>query len=147
MTQYQSAFTNATDKQDWTSVKSKWEAYKADTAKLQTVGAGGVNAASLALVRNSSRRLTRLSKAIDKWRANNLVWADQKVKSNASTYSSAKTIGIALLVIAVLLGLGIAFLVSRSIKRAVDVVLDRLTSLRDKCATNLKAGIEALAQG
>ena len=45
------------------------------------------------------------------------------------------------------LGLGIAFLVSRSIKRAVDVVLDRLSSLRDKCAENLKAGIEALAHG
>ena len=71
----------------------------------------------------------------------------EKVKSNASTYSSAKTIGIVLLAITVLLGLGIAFLVSRSIKSAVDVILERLSSLRDKCAQNLKAGIEALATG
>ena len=43
--------------------------------------------------------------------------------------------------------MGIAFVVSRSIKRAVDVVFDRLGSLRDKCATNFKAGIEALREG
>ncbi len=128
-------------------MKSQWDAYMAGTATLQTVGAGGVNAASLAVVRNSQAPFDALSKTIDSWRQNNLAWADQKVKSNASTYSSAQTLGIVLLAIAVLVGLAIAFLVSRSIKRNVDLVLDRLTSLRDKCATNLKAGIEALAQG
>jgi methyl-accepting chemotaxis protein len=144
---YQKAFTNATDKREWASVKSQWAAYKAKTANIQTVGASGVNAQSLAAVRTSQAPFDALSKDIDKWRADNLAWADEKVKSNASTYSSAKTLGIGLLVLAVALGLGIAFLVSRSIKRAVDVVLDRLSSLRDKCAENLKAGIEALAHG
>ena len=98
-------------------------------------------------MRNSKPLVATWQSATIAVAADNLVWASEKVKSNASTYSSAKTIGIALLVIAVLLGLAIAFLVSRSIKSAVDVVLDRLSSLRDKCATNLKAGIEALAKG
>ncbi len=59
-----------------------------------------------------------------------------------STWLSRVMAGLALV-----LAVGIAFLVSRSIKGAADVVLERLGSLRDNCATNLKAGIEALAEG
>ena len=117
LTKYQSMLTNAQDRTDWNAVKSAWAAYKAQTANVQAVGRSGVNAASLAAVRNSTGVYNSLQAAVDKWRKDNLAWADQKVKSNASTYSSAKTIGIVLLAIAVMLGLGIAFVVSRSIKR------------------------------
>ncbi len=147
LTKYQSMLTNAQDKQDWNAVKSQWAAYKARTANVQVVGRSGVNAASLAAVRNSVGAYNSLQTAVDKWRQDNVAWANAQLKSNDSSYSSAQMMGIALLVIAVLFGLGIAFLVSHSIKSAVDAVLDRLTSLRDKCATNLKAGIEALANG
>ena len=147
LTKYQSMFTNAQDKQDWTTVKSEWDAYKAQTANLEVVGRSGVNAASLATVHNSRGVFDSLSKSIDKWRQDNVTWANEQLKSNDSTFSSAKTLGIALLVSLALVSIGIAFLVSRSIKRGVDVVLERLSSLRDKCATNLKAGIEALAKG
>ena len=147
LTAYQTAFTNATDRQEWASVKSQWAAYKARTANIQTVGAGGVNAQSLTAIRNSQAPFDALSGSIDKWRQDNIAWAAEKVKSNASTFSSAKTIAIVLLMILGLIAIAIAFLVSRSIKRTVDVVLERLSSLRDKCATNLKAGIEALAHG
>ena len=144
----QSTFLNAQDKQDWNAVKATWAAYKAKTANLRIVGAGaGSSAAAVAVIHNSQAAFDATSAAIDKWRSDNVAWANAKLKSNDSTYSSAKTLGIVLLALAVLLGLGIAFVVSRSIKSAIDVVLDRLTSLRDKCATNLKAGIEALAQG
>ena len=146
-TEYQSAFTNATDKKDWSTVKSEWAAYRAKTASLQAVGATGDNAASLALIRGSKASFDQASTTIDKWRTDNVGWAQDKVTSNASTFSSAKTIGIVLLVILALVAMAIAFLVSRSIKSAVDVILERLSSLRDKCATNLKAGIEALANG
>jgi methyl-accepting chemotaxis protein len=50
----------------------------------------------------------------------------------------------------VLLGLvavGIAFLVSRQIKQGVDVVLDRLTSLREHCTNYIREGLEAFASG
>jgi len=106
-----------------------------------------MNAASLATVRNSRAVYDSLNKSIDKWRQDNVTWGNEQLKSNDSTFSPAKTTGITLLVILALVSLGIAFLVSRSIKRGVDVVLERLSSLRDKCATNLKAGIEALAKG
>ena len=68
-------------------------------------------------------------------------------RSISSNSSSSKTLTIIVLVLSVLFGAGLAFAVSRSIKRGVVTILDRLSSLRDKCATNLKAGIEALATG
>ncbi len=68
----------------------------------------------------------------------------QSINSSAS---SSKTLTIVILVLSVLFGVGLSVAVSRSIKQGVDVVLERLSSLRDKCATNLKAGIEALAHG
>lgn len=142
LSEYQKSFTNATDRQEWASVKSGWEAYKAKTANIQTVGLNGVNAASLAAVRNSQPSFEALSSAIDKWRAENIKWANEKLNSNASTYHTARTLGIVLLLIAVAVGLAIAFMMSQSIKHAVDLVLDRLSSLRDHCAANLKAGLE-----
>ena len=38
LTKYQSMFTNAQDKQDWSTVKSEWDAYKRQTANLEAVG-------------------------------------------------------------------------------------------------------------
>ena len=65
--------------------------------------------------------------------------------------SSAVSSALLLLALISLAALAIAaltaFVVSRSIHRTARVVLDRLSSLRDHCATNLKAGIEALAEG
>jgi methyl-accepting chemotaxis protein len=73
--------------------------------------------------------------------------AAQASRDIASTYSSSRTETIVLLAVTLLLGLGIAVLVSRSIKRTVDVVLDRVTSIRERCMTYLREGLEAFAAG
>jgi methyl-accepting chemotaxis protein len=73
--------------------------------------------------------------------------AAQASKGIDSTYSSSRTQTIVLLIITLLLGAGVAFLVSRSIKQTVDVVLDRVTSIRERCMTYLREGLEALAGG
>jgi methyl-accepting chemotaxis protein len=64
-----------------------------------------------------------------------------------SAYTSSRTLIIAVLVLSVLLGAGIAYLIARSIRRNVRQVLDRLSSLRDHCATGLERGLGALSQG
>jgi methyl-accepting chemotaxis protein len=148
LTKYQSSFTNATDRQEWQSVKNQWAAYtQQTTAQLAVVGRAGASAAAVSLLHSSDAPFTTLQQTLTQWEKDNVKWADAALTSNASTYSSARTLGIALLIILALVAAGIAFLVSRQIKQGVDVVLDRLSSLRDKCATELKAGIEALAHG
>jgi methyl-accepting chemotaxis protein len=68
--------------------------------------------------------------------------------ASASQANSTSTwLSIVISCLALVLGVGIALLVSGSIKRGVDTVLERLSSLRDHCVTNLQAGIEALAHG
>ncbi|HET9123718.1 MAG TPA: methyl-accepting chemotaxis protein, partial [Solirubrobacteraceae bacterium] len=69
------------------------------------------------------------------------------VRSNARVFSTAQTVGIALLALALLLGVGIAFLVSRGIKRGVDVVLDRLRSLETHEIAAVTEGLNAFAEG
>jgi hypothetical protein len=52
-----------------------------------------------------------------------------------------------LLLIAFLVGLGIAFAVSRAIKRGVDTVLDRIQSLESRDVMSVTEGLNAFADG
>ncbi|HET6867512.1 MAG TPA: HAMP domain-containing methyl-accepting chemotaxis protein [Solirubrobacteraceae bacterium] len=65
----------------------------------------------------------------------------------ASAVSSATMLLVVVSAFALLLAVAAAFLVSQSLKRTVDVVLERLRTLRDHAAANLKAAIEAMAAG
>src|SRR6185436_20187532 len=48
--------------------------------------------------------------------------------------------------LAVLVGLGVAFFLSRSIATAARAVQTTLTSLTDRCATDLSAGLDGMAR-
>ena len=147
---YASMVSNRQDAQFLHSMQSGWSAYLRDTAQIVTLGASANasdHTAVTAVVATTKPTFATLKQTADAWANLNVKLASQKLNSNDSAYNSAQTLGIGLLVILALVAIGIAFLVSRQIKQGVDVVLDRLTSLRDKCATNLKAGIEALANG
>ena len=65
----------------------------------------------------------------------------------SSANSSGTLLTILISAVALILGLGIAFLVSRAIRRGIDPALRALQSLRDHDAAELKTGIEALAGG
>ncbi len=68
-------------------------------------------------------------------------------RSAAAARSTTTTLSIAALLFALLVGVGVALLLARGIRRSVTPILDRLESLQDNCATDLKAGLEALAEG
>jgi methyl-accepting chemotaxis protein len=67
--------------------------------------------------------------------------------SVTSSFTSSRRIIIAVLVIAILVAAGLAFAIARSIRRNVRQILDRTTSLRDRCATDLETGLLALSEG
>ena len=56
--------------------------------------------------------------------------------SAASSYSSLQTLVIALLVITALLATGIAYFLTRGIKRSVDPILARLQLLMERCTSS-----------
>ena len=65
---------------------------------------------------------------------------------DATKRSGGRTI-VALLIVAVLLSAGIAFVLARQIKRTVGVILDRLGLLRDNDTKDLRDALEALGRG
>ncbi|MGO9955465.1 MAG: methyl-accepting chemotaxis protein [Solirubrobacteraceae bacterium] len=144
-----SMISNATDQRMLTQVQHDWSAYLTTTAPLNTMARNpNLAIGTMATATDGTQQaFLNLQQETVAWANDNVQWGNAQLTSNNSTYSTAKTLGIGLLVLLTVVALGIAFLVSRSIKAGVDVVLDRLSSLHDHCVTNLQAGIEALAHG
>jgi methyl-accepting chemotaxis protein len=78
-------------------------------------------------------------------------YASSQQATAYTSFNSARSLSTLVMIMialfALLVGVGVSVAVSRSIKRGVSTILDRIRSLQDRCATNLKAGIEALAAG
>jgi methyl-accepting chemotaxis protein len=132
--------------------------YRALEAQYASVGA---RVSKLALVGTVPSRLAAnrlyfsqalpMNNTLDGWAAQLVTINDSQASADLaainSSASSSKTMTIILLLLSVLFGAGMSIAVSRSIKRGVVAILDRINSLKDRCATELKSGIEALAAG
>ncbi len=63
------------------------------------------------------------------------------------TASSARTEAIALIVIAILIGLALSLWLASRIQRSVATILHRLGMLKDNCTTDLRAALVAVSEG
>src|SRR4051812_17847398 len=81
------------------------------------------------------------------WQKATITRAAAQGRRSTAAYDSTRTTVLALLLVAIALGAGIAWLLSRGILRAVGEVLDRISSLRDHCVASLLDGLEAFASG
>ncbi|MEZ5121785.1 MAG: methyl-accepting chemotaxis protein [Solirubrobacterales bacterium] len=77
---------------------------------------------------------------------NKMSVARQQADDITSTYESRRTLSIALIVIAIIAGLGVSLLISRSIRRGVRDVNERLGHVRD-ASTGLREALGAMASG
>ncbi len=135
------------DTTDWHAVQRQWAAYQMKNKPLLAANVTS-DAAIQALVGTlDDQTFTPLQNLVGSWSVVGQKIAAAGTRASASTYSSARTLGIGLLVLVLMIGMGIAFLVSRSIKQAVDIVLERLTSIREHCIKYLSEGMEAFAAG
>jgi methyl-accepting chemotaxis protein len=67
--------------------------------------------------------------------------------ATASSYSTARMLTVALLAVLLVTVAAVGYLLTRGIKRAVRPVLDRLTMLQDRCASDLRTGLVKIAEG
>jgi methyl-accepting chemotaxis protein len=67
--------------------------------------------------------------------------------SAESTHTSGRNLILALLVVSLAVGLTLAYLVSRGVRRGVGDIVTRSRSLADHCLTDLEAGLAKLADG
>ena len=90
---------------------------------------------------------TALQKTVNSFSALSTTQASKVDKTDQSHYSSARTLGLVLLALVLIVGFVVAFTLSRSIKRAADEVLSRINSLKDNCITFVRDGLGAFADG
>jgi methyl-accepting chemotaxis protein len=81
------------------------------------------------------------------WMAHNERFADAEAADAHDTFTSARTLVIAALIVAVLLSIAIAMVITTRIRRTVADVLDRLGTLRDHCTADLRSALQAVARG
>jgi methyl-accepting chemotaxis protein len=103
--------------------------------------------ASTAVLSRIYTPFTALQKTVTTISARSAKQAVKVDKADQSNYTSGRTLGLILLVLALLVGCAVAFTLSRSIKRAADAVLSRINSLKDNCITFLREGLGAFADG
>jgi len=144
---YAGLVSSATDAQLRSSALSDWNNYVQVSQGLNGVDDTTQSSKVVALANSTDTVYRDLSPTLSKWHQLNTQLANQSVASNRSTYSGARLIGIILLLIVVILGLGVAWLISSSVKRDVDLVIERMASLRDNCLNYIRDGLRAFAEG
>jgi methyl-accepting chemotaxis protein len=145
---YAALISNSTDANLRSRAISEWNSYVSSSQALDAPTASKTyGAKTVALINSSDRTFRSLSSTVNKWHSLNDVLTNDQISANKSTYSSARLIGILLLLLVAILGLSVAWVLSSSIKRTVDVVLERLRSLQDNCITYVRDGLQAFADG
>jgi methyl-accepting chemotaxis protein len=145
--EYASMVSGATDSQLRTQALSEWNAYVQASQGLNGVKDTTQVPAVVALADSTDKTFRALAPTINAWHKLNHGFATTDLKNNDSTYSSARTLGIILLLIVIGLGTGVAWVLSASVKRTVDEVLTRLRSLEEHCITFIRDGLEAFSAG
>jgi methyl-accepting chemotaxis protein len=146
---YASMISNASDGRLYHQTQSQWQRYSdAMTAgRYIALAHQGTQAAESRLLASTEDEFARVQQAAAQWAKVNNAIAQEQASANRATYSGARTIGIALVIIAVLIGAAIAFLLSAMIKKMADLVLERLHSIGENCMTFINEGMTALSNG
>jgi methyl-accepting chemotaxis protein len=144
---YQALVSDSQDRALMQDANTRWKAYERATAPIVGLASAGRRAQALAVIAASDADFADFGSTLDRWTALNERGADASVKNAASTFSRGRTLLLVLALIAILVGAGIAFLVTRAITRPVSALKDRMTSLDAHTLTSLTEALEAAADG
>jgi methyl-accepting chemotaxis protein len=137
-----------TEQQTVAEVKAAVKAYNAalaaagskETQKLSPAGQAAVIAKIPVAARNLEAVAGKFTGASDKFAQN----AENHIDD---TYTSGRDAVLVTLLVAILVGILISFLVANRMAKRIGIVVDRLGMLRDRCATELREGLNRFAQG
>ena len=138
---------NAEEQKQFAALKERVEQTTATRAKAAELVAAGKVQEGWALEQGHMELVLEQNTMLDEAAEHeaNLAKTDRDTSDSAG--SSARTLVLSLTIAAALLGLGIAFFLSRSITSGAALVVARLQSLQQHCVTNLEKGIKGLAAG
>ncbi len=131
----------------WHQAAALWKSTKRFAAPLLSMSVVAGASTTARMSRLNVSYITPLQNILGTWRQVELTSERAHARATAAAYSTARLDGLGLLALAILLGVGIATIVSTSVKRNVDIVLDRVQSLERHCVAELSEGLQALAAG
>ncbi len=144
---YHVAIQDEADATTWSKVEDKVnEVISGRTALLDLLDRGDVDGARKA-AEPLGPLTTDMNKMVDDVVARNLDSAHANADANRAAASSARTLLLATTGVAVVIGLFVAFFISRRIKRDVQAVRIRLESLQNHCIADLQVAMAGLAEG
>jgi methyl-accepting chemotaxis protein len=129
------------------STVTHWNAYRQQSSGFIGALEWGRQAGYNVLSGPAEADYSALKADIQRWSRLMSARAEARVANSESDASRIQLQMVAALVLAVLVALLAAGLLSRAIRRSVGQVLDRLSSLRDHDATALDEGLGAFAEG
>jgi methyl-accepting chemotaxis protein len=139
------ADASATD--ELAKARGAWNAYVAAAKPAIALGLAGRQDAALNVLNPADEQWTAFEDASDAWRKLADTQATTARSSIGTTYSQGRLLVLALTGVAMLLGLGIALLLARSIRSRIAEVLDRIESLATHCVAGLSNGLGHIAAG
>lgn len=130
-------------------LKAAYAAYRPEAQKVLDLAAKDQNEAANALLQGPTlaEPTTRLLAAIDRLVAQKSERLATVVAAEESSSRLADMIVLGSLIVATIVGLGLAYTISGSIARGVHDVQVTLTSLTDRCATGLEKALGGMANG
>lgn len=129
------------------SIDKLWEQYVSETDALAANGAAGRTEANLTMLAGAADTFNPLVEQVVALEERNQADADADYENAHATTRDAVRTTIGVVIVAIIIAVGVALLLSRSIGKGVRQVLDRLGSLSGRDSAELKAGLERLAEG
>jgi methyl-accepting chemotaxis protein len=144
---YERLLSDDRDRAFWERASEQWKGYEEATADvLDDARAGDTDEATATLL-TRAKDYEALGATLNEWGKYNHEMAAASVKDAKASYDGGRALLLALAALAVVVGGGIAFYVTRSITGTVAPVLNRLGMLRDHCTKDLRAAMEAMREG
>jgi methyl-accepting chemotaxis protein len=129
------------------AIRSLYTKYLAETAPFVGLSDAHKVQQGSQMLGNSDATFSSIEGALAKLAHSQDTSASQATAAVASSYKTARLLTIAVLAFLLVSVVVIAVLLTRGIKNGVRPVLDRLQMLQEHCATDLRAGLERMAEG
>jgi methyl-accepting chemotaxis protein len=144
---YRPLIADAVDRRSYQAVADQWAAYRQATAQVTALSRAGRDAGATALMNGTETTFKKLETDLQKWGDDADFDGDAAAKSAREAHDRAVRTTWLLLIAGLLVGVAVATLMTRAIRRAVRTIVGRLDSLSAHDTTDLRTGLDRFAAG
>jgi len=145
---YTKLVVDARDRALMTQADAAWQRYLTLADRIAALTRAGRRDDAARVLLGTGREVFNASQdQLERWASYNSSLVATSIKATDRSYSSARAFVLILLALALAVGAVTAFLITRAIRNGVSRVVQRLTTLRDHCTTELSAGLTHMADG